>query len=221
MDWQALILSIKLSLITLFFLFPIGILLGRSLAYRKFWGQSLLQTLVALPLILPPSVMGYYLLLIFSPHSDLGHWLTDTLGIRLAFSFQGLVVASILFNLPFAIQPIQRAFASIPTEIREAAACCGLSPWQVVRKIELPLAWPGIISAMVMCFAHTMGEFGIVLMVGGNIPSETRTIAIAIYDRVQAFDNQSAATMSLGLLIFSMLTISLTYWLGERYQPSY
>jgi len=218
MDWQALTLSIKLSLVTLFFLLPIGILLGRYLAYQKFWGRSLLQTLVALPLILPPSVMGYYFLVSFSPNQGLGYWLTHTLGTSLVFNFQGLVFASILFNLPFAIQPIQRAFAGIPVEIREAAACCGLSPFQVIRKIELPLAWPGIISAMVMCFAHTMGEFGIVLMVGGNIPGETRTIAISIYDRVQAFDNQSAATMSFCLLIFSMLTISLTYWLGERYQ---
>lgn len=111
---------------------------------------------------------------------------------------------------------MQRAFASIPREIREAAACCGMNPTRVLWKIELPLAWPGIVSAMVMCFAHTLGEFGIVLMVGGNIPAETQTIAISIYDRVQAFDEQSASIMSLSLLLFSMLTISFTYWLSER-----
>ena len=221
MDWQALILSVKLSLVTLIFLLPIGILFGRWLAYRQFFGKSLLQTVLALPLVLPPTVLGYYLLVAFSPNQGLGLWLANTFGTTLVFNFQGLVLASIIFNLPFAVQPMQRAFAAIPREIREAAACCGMPPRQVLWKVELPLAWPGIVSAMVMCFAHTLGEFGIVLMVGGNIPAETQTIAIAIYDRVQAFDDQSASVMSLSLLLFSMLTISFTYWLSERKQISH
>ncbi|NOQ13670.1 MAG: molybdate ABC transporter permease subunit [Methyloprofundus sp.] len=221
MDWQALTLSVKLSLVTLIFLLPIGIFFGRWLAYRQFFAKSLLQTILALPLVLPPSVLGYYLLVAFSPNQGFGLWLANTFGTTLVFNFQGLVLASIIFNLPFAIQPMQRAFAAIPREIREAAACCGMPPGQVLWKIELPLAWPGIVSAMVMCFAHTLGEFGIVLMVGGNIPAETQTIAIAIYDRVQAFDEHSASVMSLSLLLFSMLTISFTYWLSERKQPSY
>ncbi|MBE0471849.1 MAG: molybdate ABC transporter permease subunit [Methyloprofundus sp.] len=216
MDWQALALSIKLSLVTLLFLLPIGILLGRWLAYRQFWGKSLLQSLLALPLVLPPTVLGYYLLVAFSPNQGLGLWLVNTFGATLIFNFQGLVFASIIFNLPFAIQPMQRAFAAIPAEIREAAACCGMKPSLVLWKIELPLAWPGIVSAMVICFAHTLGEFGIVLMVGGNIPSETQTIAIAIYDRVQSFDDHAAAIMSFSLLLFSILTISCTYWLAAR-----
>ncbi len=221
MDWQALTLSIKLSLVTLIFLLPIGIFFGRWLAYRQFFGKSLLQTILALPLVLPPTVLGYYLLVAFSPNQGFGLWLANTFGTTLAFNFQGLVLASIIFNLPFAIQPMLRAFAAIPREIREAAACCGMPPAQVLWKIELPLAWPGIISAMVMCFAHTLGEFGIVLMVGGNIPAETQTIAISIYDRVQAFDDQSAAIMSFSLLLFSMITISFTYWLSERHQHPY
>ena len=221
MDWQALTLSIKLSLVTLIFLLPIGILFGRWLAYRQFFGKSLLQTVLALPLVLPPTVLGYYLLVAFSPNQGLGLWLANTFGTTLVFNFQGLVLASIIFNLPFAVQPMQRAFAAIPREIREAAACCGMPPRQVLWKVELPLAWPGIVSAMVMCFAHTLGEFGIVLMVGGNIPAETQTIAIAIYDRVQAFDDHSASVMSFSLLLFSMLTISFTYWLSERKQISY
>jgi len=216
MDWQALALSVKLSLVTLLFLLPIGILFGRWLAYRQFWGKSLFQTILALPLVLPPTVLGYYLLVLFSPNQGLGLWLANTFGTTLVFNFEGLVLASIIFNLPFAIQPMQRAFASIPREIREAAACCGMKPRQVLWKIELPLAWPGIVSAMVMSFAHTLGEFGIVLMVGGNIPNETQTIAISIYDKVQAFDNNSASVMSFSLLLFSMLTISFTYWLSER-----
>ncbi|MCK5190437.1 MAG: ABC transporter permease subunit, partial [Methylococcales bacterium] len=160
--------------------------------------------------------LGYYLLVLFSPNRGLGLWLANTFGTTLVFNFEGLVLASIIFNLPFAIQPMQRAFASIPREIREAAACCGMKPRRVLWKIELPLAWPGIVSAMVMSFAHTLGEFGIVLMVGGNIPNETQTIAISIYDKVQAFDNHSASVMSFSLLLFSMLTISFTYWLSER-----
>ena len=221
MDWQALTLSVKLSLVTLIFLLPIGIFFGRWLAYRQFFAKSLLQTILALPLVLPPTVLGYYLLVAFSPSQGFGLWLANTFGTTLVFNFQGLVLASIIFNLPFAIQPMQRAFAAIPREIREAAACCGMPPGQVLWKIELPLAWPGIVSAMVMCFAHTLGEFGIVLMVGGNIPAETQTIAIAIYDRVQAFDDHAASVMSLSLLLFSMLTISFTYWLSERKQPDY
>ena len=221
MDWQALALSVKLSLVALIFLLPIGIFFSRWLAYRQFVGKSLLQTILTLPLVLPPTVLGYYLLVAFSPNQGFGLWLANTFGTTLVFNFQGLVLASIIFNLPFAIQPMQRAFAAIPREIREAAACCGMPPGQVLWKIEIPLAWPGIVSAMVMCFAHTLGEFGIVLMVGGNIPSETQTIAIAIYDRVQAFDDHAASVMSFSLLLFSMLTISFTYWLSARSEPAH
>lgn len=221
MDWQALTLSIKLSLAALLFLLPIGLLFGRWLAYRQFFGKSLLQTLLTLPLVLPPTVLGYYMLVTFSPTSGLGAWLSSTFGTSLVFNFQGLLLASVIFNLPFAIQPMQRAFAAIPHEIRDAAACCGMRPSLVFWKIELPLAWPGVVSAMVLSFAHTLGEFGIVLMVGGNIPGETQTIAISIYDRVQAFDEQSASIMSLSLLLFSILTISFTFWLSMRSEQKY
>ncbi len=221
MDWQALTLSIKLSLAALLFLLPIGIIFGRWLAYRQFFGKSLLQTLLTLPLVLPPTVLGYYMLVTFSPTSGLGAWLSSTFDTSLVFNFQGLLLASIIFNLPFAIQPMQRAFAAIPREIRDAAACCGMKPSRVFWKIELPLAWPGVVSAMVLSFAHTLGEFGIVLMVGGNIPGETQTIAISIYDRVQAFDEQSASIMSLSLLLFSILTISFTFWLSMRSEQKY
>jgi hypothetical protein len=124
------------------------------------------------------------------------------------FSFEGLVLASVIFNLPFAIQPAQRGFEAIPVEVREAAACCGMSPLAALWKVELPLAWPGLMTAMVLTFAHTLGEFGIVLMVGGSIPGETKTIAIAIYDRVQAFDDRSAAIMSAVLVAISLFTIA-------------
>jgi molybdate transport system permease protein len=221
MDWESLLLSIKLSAITVLFLLPVGIILGRYLAYQQFYGKSLLQALLAIPLVLPPTVLGYYLLVFLGGSSSLGRSLESLFGQTLVFSFEGLVIASIIFNLPFAIQPMQRAFESIPREIREAGACCGMSPIRVLLKIELPLAWTGIVSAMVMTFAHTLGEFGVVLMVGGNIPGETKTIAIAIYDRVQAFDNQAAATMSAFLLIFSVIAISFTYLVTERHKKYY
>jgi len=221
MDWEALLLSVKLSSLTVLFLLPIGITTGRWLAYRQFYGKSMVQAFLAIPLVLPPTVLGYYLLMSLGAKSSLGALLEKLFGHPLVFNFEGLVIASILFNLPFAIQPMQRAFESIPREIREAAACCGMTPAKVLWRIELPLAWPGIISAMVMTFAHTLGEFGVVLMVGGNIPGETKTIAIAIYDRVQAFDNNSAAIMSAFLLVFSMVTIAFTYLITDRNKNSY
>ena len=221
MDWPALTLSFKLASLTVLCLLPLGIFVGRWLAYASFRGKSLLQALLAVPLVLPPTVFGYYLLVSLGAPSVFGQVMERVLGHSLLFSFEGLLLASILFNIPFAIQPIQRAFESIPRNIREAAACCGMAQRHVLVKIELPLAWPGIVSAMVMTFAHTLGEFGIVLMVGGNIPGETQTIAIAIYDRVQAFDNHAAAIMSLCLLIFSMLTILIAYGLSDRHKHNY
>jgi len=221
MDWEALSLSIKLSALTVLFLLPIGIVTGRWLAYRRFYGKSLVQALLAMPLVLPPTVLGYYLLVSLGGASVLGQFLERQFEHTLVFSFQGLVIASLIFNLPFAIQPIQRAFEAIPREIREAAACCGMRPARILWRIELPLAWTGIVSAITMTFAHTLGEFGVVLMVGGNIPGETKTIAIAIYDRVQAFDNDSAAVMSAFLLAFSTAAIAFTYLITDRNKNTY
>lgn len=216
MDWVALLLSVKLSAITVLCLLPIGIILGRLLAYRQFHGKNLLLSCLTIPLILPPTVLGYYLLIGLSQQSWSGQILERIIGHSLAFSFEGLLVASLIFNLPFAIQPMQRGFEMIPANIRDAAACCGMQPWQILWRIELPMAWPGIVSAMILTFAHTLGEFGVVLMVGGNIPDQTQTIAIAIYDRVQAFDNDSARVMSAALLIFSLFTISCAYFITDK-----
>jgi molybdate transport system permease protein len=221
MDWQALGLSFKLSLVTAVILLPVGVLTGRWLAYSAVKAKVLIQALLTLPLVLPPTVLGYYLLLLLGGNSAFGKLLTHIFGQPLVFSFPALVLASLLFNLPFAIQPIQRAFEAIPRDIREAAACCGMSPLTVLRRIELPLAWTGIAVALVMTFAHTLGEFGVVLMVGGNIPGETKTIAIAIYDRVQAFDNDAASVMSAFLLVISLLMIACTYFVSDRLGRSY
>jgi len=216
MDWTALWLSLRLAAVTVLLLLPIGIASARWLAYRDFPGKGVVEALVALPLVLPPTVFGYYLLVAFGAGSPLGRWWHSAFGQPLVFTFEGLLLASIVFNLPFAIQPMQRGFEAIPADVREAAACCGMSPWQTIAKVELPLAWPSILTATVLVFAHTLGEFGIVLMVGGSIPGETKTIAIAIYDRVQAFDDAGAARMSALLLAISLVTITLTYALSRR-----
>jgi molybdate transport system permease protein len=216
MDWTALLLSLQLALVTVVVLLPIGIFSGRVLAYHSFRGKGLVEALVALPLVLPPTVLGYYLLVAFGAASPIGQSWQAIFGSPLVFTFEGLIVASVIFNLPFAIQPMQRGFEAIPSEVREAAACCGMSPWLALAKIELPLAWPGILTAMVLSFAHTLGEFGIVLMVGGSIPGETKTIAIAIYDRVQAFDEVGAGQMSALLLAISLVTIALIFAFSRR-----
>jgi len=216
MDWTALTLSLWLAFWTVAILLPVSVLAGRGLAYTNFRGKGLVEAAVMLPLVLPPTVLGYYLLVGFGANSHLGGLWQGIFGHPLAFSFEGLVLASVLFNLPFAIQPAQRGFEAIPVALREAAACCGLSPWRALWKVDLPLAWPGLLTAMVLTFAHTLGEFGIVLMVGGSIPNETKTIAIAIYDRVQAFDTDAAGVMAATLVAISFVTIAATYWLSAR-----
>ncbi len=211
MDWSALLLSLKLALATLAVLLPLGLVLAHYLAYQRFKGRALVEALVMLPLVLPPTVLGLYLLMSFGAKSWLGAWLEQSFGVSLGFTFSGILLASLVFNLPFMVQPIQRAFEAIHEDLREAALVSGLSPWQRFLKVELPLAWPGIVSALVLTFAHTLGEFGVVLMVGGSIPGETKTLAISIYDRVQAFDLAGASQMSLVLLLISGLAIMASF----------
>ena len=215
MDWQALSLSLKLAGATALLLLPFAIWLARRLAWSSFRGQGAVEAAIMLPLVLPPTVLGYYLLLGFGGASPLGQAYAALTGRSLVFSFDGLLLASLIFNLPFAVQPMQRAFASIPREVREAAWVSGLSRWETFRRIELPLAWPGIAAALALTFAHTLGEFGVVLMVGGNLPGETKTIAVSIYDEVQAFNDTAAAGMSALLLALSFLAVMFVYRLGR------
>jgi len=215
-DWQALKLSAELALVTLLILLPAGIVVGRWLAVTHTRFKPWLQAALALPLVLPPTVLGFYVLVLVGGQSFIGRWFEPVFGQTLAFSFAGLVVASVIFNIPFAIQPIERAFEAISPDIRDVATCCGMTPLRSFWRIEFPLAWPGILSASVMTFAHTMGEFGVVLMVGGSIPGETKTVAISIYDRVQAFDYAAAGQMSLLLLVISLLTIVIGYGYTEK-----
>jgi len=216
MDWSALSLSLKLAAWTVLILLPLGIWIGHFLAANRFRGRAWVEALLALPLVLPPTVLGYYLLVAVGGASPLGQLYETVFGRPLVFSFEGLLVASVIFNIPFAIQPMQRGFEAIAPEVRDAAACCGLSRWRTLWRIELPLAWPGILSAMVLTFAHTLGEFGVVLMVGGSIPGETKTVAIAIYDRVQAFDTAGAGIMSAALLLISLVAIGFAYFTTAR-----
>lgn len=220
MDWPALKLSLALAAWTLAILLPAGMIAARWLAHTTSRTKPWLEALTALPLVLPPTVVGYYLLVTLGSRSPLGPVFESLLGAPLAFSFAGLVVASIIVNIPFAVQPLQRAFSAIPLEVREAAQCCGLSRWQAFLRVELPLAWPGVLSAAVLTFAHTLGEFGVVLMVGGSIPGETKTVAISIYERVQAFDTAGAGVMALVLLVISFLTVALSFGVSERWLGS-
>lgn len=216
MDWDALWLSLRLAAATVLVLLPVGVAAGRWLAANRSRWRGVFEATLALPLVLPPTVIGYYLLVGLGGGSWFGQLYDGIFGGTLMFTFEALLLASALVNLPFAIQPVQRAFEAIPQDVRDAAACCGMSPWRRLWRIELPLAWPGILTGMVLTFAHTLGEFGVVLMVGGSIPGETKTIAIAIYDRVQAFDEAGAGRMAALLLAISVATIAASYMLSHR-----
>jgi molybdate transport system permease protein len=210
MDWSALGVSLRLGAGTVALLIPFSLWLGHLLAYGRFRGRLLLEALVTVPLVLPPTVLGFYLLVAFGARSVLGNAFHALFGQSLAFSFEGLLLASLIANLPFSVQPIQRGFEAIPRDVRDAASCCGLTPWQRFLRIDVPLAKRGVLTAVMLTFAHTLGEFGVVLMVGGNLPGETRTMSVAIYDRMQAFDDRGAAIMAAVLLAIAVLTLLAT-----------
>lgn len=216
MDWLALGLSLKLAVATCLVLLPLAIALAHWLATTASRARPLVEALVMLPLVLPPTVLGYYLLVGLGPDTVVGGVLARLTGGQVLFTFKGLLIASLLVNIPFAVQPIQRAFEAIRPNVREAAWVSGLSRWQTFRRIEWPLSWPGVASAMALVFAHTLGEFGVLLLVGGSIPGETRTLSISIYDRVQAFRNDEAAVMAAVLLAVAFLTLAVVHLSARR-----
>ncbi|MFM9939293.1 MAG: molybdate ABC transporter permease subunit [Hyphomicrobiaceae bacterium] len=218
MDWTAFGLSLRLALWTAVLLIPASLLLARWLAWSTARGRPFVEAALMLPLVLPPTVLGYYLLVGLAPSSGLGRLLASLSGGPLVFTFPGILLASLIVNLPFAVQPMQRAFEAIAPDLRAAAWVSGLSSWQTFRQVELPLAWPGIVSALALVFAHTLGEFGVILIVGGSIPGETQTLSIAIYDRMQAFRNAEAAAMAAALLAFSFAAIAVVYLTTRRPQ---
>jgi len=212
LDWGPLLLTLKLAVITTGILLLIGIPLAYWLAFSRFRLKFLAEALVSMPLVLPPSVLGFYLLIAFSPQNTIGQFLDNWLGIRLVFSFEGLVFASVIFSLPFMVHPIVSGFQSVPVNIQEAAYTLGKSRFSVLKNILIPNIKPALLSGIVLSFAHTIGEFGVVLMIGGNIPDETRVASIAIYDEVEALNYDTANFYALVLF-----AISFTVLVGVHY----
>jgi len=216
LDLAALRLSVVLSALTTLALLAIGLPIAHWLTTTRWRWKVLVEAVVALPLVLPPTVLGFYLLVAFGPHSPLGRAFVAVTGHTLAFSFEGLLVASVLYSLPFAVQPFVAALARVDQRLVEASYTLGESRFQTFRRVSLPLALPGVVAGSVLAFAHTLGEFGVVLMVGGNLPGATRTLSIAIYNSVEQLDYASAGRTSLLLLALSFAVLVLTYGLQRR-----
>ncbi len=210
-DWTAILLTAKLAGVSTGLLLLIGAPLGWWLARTRSPLKPLWSALVAMPIVLPPTVLGFYLLLLLGPHGPVG-LATDWLGLgRLPFTFAGLVLGSVLYSMPFVVQPLQQAFEAIPERTLEAAATLRAGPWDRFFTIALPLARPGLITAIVLGFAHTVGEFGVVLMIGGNIPGQTRVLSVAIYEHVEALEYASAHRLSALLVGFALLVLVALY----------
>lgn len=212
-----LLLSLKLSSVTTLFLLIFGVPFAYWLVFSRFRWKFLVESVVALPLVLPPTVLGFYLLIAIGSNSFIGQWYENVFNKPLAFSFQGLVLGSFLYSLPFAVQPIQTAFASVDKKLLEASWSLGRSNVYTFFRIILPLSRHGIITGCVLSFAHTLGEFGVILMIGGNIPGITRVASVAIYDEVQALDYGSANMYAAILLSFSFIILALVYFLNRRF----
>jgi len=216
MDWQAIWLSVRLAVSTTLILLALGLPLAYWIAFSRRRWKFLVEAVVSLPLVLPPTVLGFYVLLAIGPRSPAGALYARLTGGMLPFSFQGLLVASVLYSLPFTVQPVAAGFAAVDRRLLEASWCLGVSRLATCRRVLVPLAIPGIATGAILSFAHTMGEFGVVLMVGGNIAGVTRTVSISIYDQVHALNYAAAAETSLFLLGLSFTVLALTYALQRR-----
>ncbi|TFE68644.1 molybdate ABC transporter permease subunit [Methylacidiphilum caldifontis] len=212
MDWAALFLSFKLSFWTTVLLYIISFPIAYWLSFgKKSHWQMIVDTLVSLPLVLPPTVLGFYLLILLGNSGPLGNIYTKVFGKSLVFSFEGLLVASIIYSLPFMVQNLVGSFSLVDSKLIEASLCCGENKLATFLKVILPLSVQGILRGTVLSFAHTLGEFGIVLMVGGDLPGKTRTLSIALYDQVEGLDYESANKTALVLLFFSFLVLFIVY----------
>jgi molybdate transport system permease protein len=216
MNIEALLLSIRLALCVSSILFAVGVPLAYWLAYSRWRWKFLLEAVVALPLVLPPTVLGFYMLLAMGPRGPLGKLWHAAFGHGLAFTFAGLVIASVLYSFPFAVQPLIASFETVDRKLLDASAVLGAGRMRTFRRVILPLSVPGIITALVLSFAHTLGEFGVVLMVGGNLAGVTRTVSIDIYDRVQSLDYASANRTAFVLLVISFAVLSAVYGINRR-----
>ena len=213
---EALIISLKLAVLTTLILILFSLIISPILAFKRFKGKTLVLGLFTIPLVIPPTVLGFYLILLFSPESFLGRLITEIFGKSILFTFEGILVASLIYSLPFAVLPVVSTMSEIKKEYIETAYVFGYSKLETYLKIVLPLSLNGIITASILVFAHTLGEFGVVLMVGGNIPGETQTLSIFIYDSVQAMDYETAHKASLILVVISIIAVFLSLFLEKE-----
>lgn len=218
MDFGPLWLSAQLAFVTTVILIVLGAPLAWWLSQTRSRLQPVMQAIVAMPIVLPPTVLGFYLLIVLGPNGAIGSWWVKLAGDTLTFSFTGLVIASCIYSLPFAVQPMQNAFESLPKKNMEAAWTLGASKLDAFFSVAVPLSVRGFISAIVLAFAHTLGEFGVVLMVGGNIPGETRVVSIAIYDHVETLNYAAAHQLSLALIVFAFVTLFSMFLINRRWQ---
>jgi molybdate transport system permease protein len=218
-SWQALILSLRLAVVVSALLLVVALPLAYWLAFTRWRWKFLIESIVALPLVLPPTVLGFYALILFGPRGWVGQVWQRLYGHTLAFTFGALVIASLVYSLPFAVQPLAASFESLDRRLLDASAVLGAGKLRTFARVILPLSIPGLLTAVVLSFAHTLGEFGVVLMVGGNLPGITRTASIEIYDRVQALDYAGAHELSLTLLAISFVVLCVIYGMNRRLRP--
>jgi molybdate transport system permease protein len=214
--YETIILTCKLAISTTIILFVIGLPIAWFLAYSRFKLKALLEALLSMPLVLPPSVLGYYILIAYSPRYWFGQWLSETFSVRLAFTFEGVLIASVIFGLPFMIQPIQSGLRSLPPSLKEASYTLGKSEIETFFRVLLPNIKPSLITAVALTFAHSIGEFGIVLMVGGNMPGVTRVASVAIYDEVQSLNFSKANEYAGILFLFSFFLLLIIYSINRK-----
>lgn len=216
-DWNPLLLTFKLAMITTLLLLIISIPIAYWLAYTKSKAKPVIETLVSMPLVLPPTVIGFYMLVAFSPANAFGSWLDHWLGLRLVFSFEGLVLGSLIYSLPFMVHPIQAGFANLSPSLKNASYVLGKSKFTTLRKVLLPNIKPSLITGIILAFAHTIGEFGVVLMIGGNLSGRTRVASIAIYDEVESMNYSAANTYSMILFGITFLILLIVYLINGGY----
>lgn len=216
-DWNPLLLTFKLAMITTLLLLIISIPIAYWLAYTKSKAKPVIETLVSMPLVLPPTVIGFYMLVAFSPANAFGSWLDHWLGLRLVFSFEGLVLGSLIYSLPFMVHPIQAGFANLSPSLKNASYVLGKSKFTTLKKVLLPNIKPSLITGIILAFAHTIGEFGVVLMIGGNLSGRTRVASIAIYDEVESMNYSAANTYSMILFGITFLILLIVYLINGGY----
>ena len=217
MDWQAFWLTIRLAIVVTAILIVLSLPLAYWIAFSKWRWKFLIEALVALPIVLPPTVLGFYVLIALGDRSPLGRWWQSMTGHTLAFTFESLVIGSVFYSLPFAVQPLASSFAAVDARLLAASAVLGASRFRTFWRVVLPLSLSGLVTGIALSFAHTMGEFGVVLMVGGNIPGVTRTLSIDIYDQVQNLNYAAANRTSLVLILIAFVLLSLVYSIHRRF----